>query len=269
MGKLTEAKRLELKKRLKAVMITKIKRLTEAPERYQGEEDEDEEYGAAMGDAPPVPAAPAPTDAPAEPRREPQDVAAPAPAAPEQDVAAPEQAPTAPERDVAIPGMDDAPVDGMDEPAPEPEMDPAPEAKPGEVDGDSAIRGAKVKLFFDRLEASPTLMTYLNFATPMEQGQAIERFAQMVGVPSSELPHMMKNLRQMSQKRESRHRKKKVLETKFVAFYNGKKIEIDGTSLYDAKKKAIEQLKIPRSKQGLLSVVNADEHDKGNSYKYN
>lgn len=44
-------------------------------------------------------------------------------------------------------------------------------------------------------------------------------------------------------------------ESIFFAFYNSKKIEITGKDLYDAKQKAIKELKIPKSKQGLLSVV--------------
>ena len=41
----------------------------------------------------------------------------------------------------------------------------------------------------------------------------------------------------------------------FVAIFNGKKINIEADSLYAAKLKAIEELKVPKSKQGLLSVV--------------
>lgn len=52
-------------------------------------------------------------------------------------------------------------------------------------------------------------------------------------------------------------------ETKFYAFWNGNKIEVEGNSLWDAKQKAITQLKVPKSKVGLLAVVNASEHDKG------
>ena len=52
-------------------------------------------------------------------------------------------------------------------------------------------------------------------------------------------------------------------ETKFYAFFNKKKHTIDGKSLYDAKQKAILKLKVPKSKVGMLSVVNAKEHDRG------
>jgi len=52
-------------------------------------------------------------------------------------------------------------------------------------------------------------------------------------------------------------------ETKFYAFFNKKKHTIDGKSLYDAKQKAILKLKVPKSKVGLLAIVNAKEHDRG------
>ena len=41
----------------------------------------------------------------------------------------------------------------------------------------------------------------------------------------------------------------------FVAMYNGKRAEIDADTLFEAKKKAIQELKVPKSKQGLLSVM--------------
>jgi len=43
--------------------------------------------------------------------------------------------------------------------------------------------------------------------------------------------------------------------TKFTAIYNGKKISIEGKSLWDAKQKAIKELKVPKSKEGLVSVM--------------
>lgn len=55
--------------------------------------------------------------------------------------------------------------------------------------------------------------------------------------------------------------------TKFYAFFNGKKHEIEGTSLWDAKQKAITKLKVPKSKVGLLAIVNASDHNKG-SFKF-
>lgn len=41
----------------------------------------------------------------------------------------------------------------------------------------------------------------------------------------------------------------------FIAMYNGKRVEIEAETLLDAKKKAIQELKVPKSKQGLLSVM--------------
>jgi hypothetical protein len=58
-----------------------------------------------------------------------------------------------------------------------------------------------------------------------------------------------------------------VNEVKFYAFFNNKKHEIEGKDLLDAKQKAITMLKVPKSKVGLLAIVNANEHDKG-SFRY-
>lgn len=54
-----------------------------------------------------------------------------------------------------------------------------------------------------------------------------------------------------------------VNETRFYAIFQGTKHEIEAKDLYDAKKKAIADLKIKKKDQGLLSIVNADQHDKG------
>jgi hypothetical protein len=56
---------------------------------------------------------------------------------------------------------------------------------------------------------------------------------------------------------------KRMNETKFIAFFNGKKHEVEGKDLWDAKQKAITMLKVPKSKVGLLAVVNAGEHERG------
>jgi hypothetical protein len=56
-------------------------------------------------------------------------------------------------------------------------------------------------------------------------------------------------------------------ETKFIAFFMGKKIDIEGKDLYDAKQKAITQLKVPKSKVGLLAVVSA-ESQKNQDFKF-
>jgi predicted ABC-type ATPase len=52
-----------------------------------------------------------------------------------------------------------------------------------------------------------------------------------------------------------RQQQAKMEQGGFVAIYNGNKISLEADSLYAAKKKAIEELKIPKSKQGLLSIM--------------
>jgi hypothetical protein len=61
--------------------------------------------------------------------------------------------------------------------------------------------------------------------------------------------------------------KESVNEGKYYAFFNNKKHEIEGKDLWDAKQKAILQLKVPKSKVGYLAIVNASEHDRG-SYRF-
>ena len=53
----------------------------------------------------------------------------------------------------------------------------------------------------------------------------------------------------------------KLTETKFIAFYQGKQHHIEGKDLLDAKQKAIAYLKVPKSKQGLLSVKSQTSMD--------
>jgi hypothetical protein len=45
---------------------------------------------------------------------------------------------------------------------------------------------------------------------------------------------------------------------RYVAFYGGKQIEVEADSLYSARIRAIAQLKVPKSKQGLLAVMCAE-----------
>ena len=45
----------------------------------------------------------------------------------------------------------------------------------------------------------------------------------------------------------------------YVCFYNGKRIELYADNLLDAKLKAIEAFKAPKSKQYLISVVLAEK----------
>lgn len=52
-------------------------------------------------------------------------------------------------------------------------------------------------------------------------------------------------------------------ETDFIAFWNRKQYPIKGKDLWDAKQKAIAQLKIPKSKQGLLTIKSKKSMDAG------
>jgi hypothetical protein len=67
--------------------------------------------------------------------------------------------------------------------------------------------------------------------------------------------------------RTPRVQEQQLEETKFIAFFMGKKIDIDGKDLYDAKQKAITQLKVPKSKVGLLAVVSA-ESQKNQDFRF-
>ncbi len=79
-----------------------------------------------------------------------------------------------------------------------------------------------------------------------------------------ELEKTVDQLVKISNTEEDEKAKKQPMgEGKFYAFFNRKKHTINGKSLYDAKQKAITQLKVPKSKVGLLAVVNAKEHDRG------
>ena len=60
-----------------------------------------------------------------------------------------------------------------------------------------------------------------------------------------------------------REGKEQLVETKFYVFWNGKRTEIDGNSLWDAKQKAITQFKVPKSKIGLLTVVSVSSQENG------
>lgn len=44
----------------------------------------------------------------------------------------------------------------------------------------------------------------------------------------------------------------------YVGFYNGKRVEVYASNMWRAKEKVIEQLRVPKSKQGLVSVVLAE-----------
>jgi hypothetical protein len=51
--------------------------------------------------------------------------------------------------------------------------------------------------------------------------------------------------------------------TTFIARFNGKKIELEAKSMFDAEQKAIKELKVPKSKRGLLSVMSKESYERG------
>ena len=48
----------------------------------------------------------------------------------------------------------------------------------------------------------------------------------------------------------------------YIAFYNGKRIEVNADSLYAAKVDAIRVFKVPKSKQHMVSVLLCESGDK-------
>ncbi len=60
------------------------------------------------------------------------------------------------------------------------------------------LQRAKVRVFFDRLKKNPTLMGYLNFTSPVEQVQAITEFAELVGVPKSQVVALLTGIKKVA-----------------------------------------------------------------------
>lgn len=178
---LTETQELRLRK----VLISKIRRLREAPGMDRPQDDEDVDMN--PDDA---------TDAsiPAIPQRDP------APQAPSEPVDAAPQANvgfTDGENPFSEPSTDaapEAPAEPDDVEAPD--MNPEPKATDDEQ---SSLRAAKVKMFFDKLETSPALMNLLTFNSPLEQVEAIQAFAELVKVPRGQLLPLLKGIRSISQ----------------------------------------------------------------------
>lgn len=83
--------------------------------------------------------------------------------------------------DVEIPGMDNPDVE--------------PDANAAATNADDKVRQAKVKLFFDKLASNDVLMNYLQFKSPLEQAEAIQKFAEMVGVPRGQLMNVLNSIR--------------------------------------------------------------------------
>lgn len=55
----------------------------------------------------------------------------------------------------------------------------------------------------------------------------------------------------------------------YAAFYNGKTYGLYANSLLDAKNKAVEHFKVPKSKQHMVSVILAEKDDKPVVHKPN
>lgn len=51
--------------------------------------------------------------------------------------------------------------------------------------------------------------------------------------------------------------------TTFIARFNGKKIELEAKSMFDAQQKALKEFKVPKSKRGLLSVMSKQAYERG------
>jgi len=170
-----------------------------------------------------APAAPTAPDA-AAPAPAAKPVAKPAGAAPAAAAAPSKSVPSGDTAPVAIPGMDnDKPVD----------------ANAASVDAEQKVQQAKVKLFFDKLAASPQIMGYLKFTNPLEQVEAIQRFAELVGVPKGQLSNVLAGIQQASSaqmeskirrligliRESSRGHKKALLESKRDTTWAVKQIE--------------------------------------------
>lgn len=46
----------------------------------------------------------------------------------------------------------------------------------------------------------------------------------------------------------------------YVAFYNGKRVEVKADTLYAAKQEAVKQLKVRKSQEHMVSVVLAEKN---------
>lgn len=56
----------------------------------------------------------------------------------------------------------------------------------------------KVKTFFNKLQKNEGLMQYLDFRNPVEQAEAIIKFASLVGVPTGKIPAIIASFRQLN-----------------------------------------------------------------------
>lgn len=64
--------------------------------------------------------------------------------------------------------------------------------------GKEKLGKVKVRMFFSKLQKHDALMQYLDFRNPVEQAEAIIKFASLVGVPQSKIPAILASFRQLS-----------------------------------------------------------------------
>jgi len=72
-----------------------------------------------------------------------------------------------------------------------------PEANTSPGENQQSLERTKVKLFFDALQKSDRLMSLLQFQNPIEQAQAIIKFAEIVGVPAGSITGLIQQIRQL------------------------------------------------------------------------
>lgn len=141
--------------------------------------------------------------------------------------------------------------------------------KPGQVVSDPFAKAfaspTQIKEVEDRevFMAKSSLDSIIKAATELKSKIGDEE----TDIPAWIQDHITNSDNYISQANKGFYKQESISETKFYAFWNGKRIDIEGNDLWDAKQKAITQLKVPKSKVGLLAVVNASSHDKG-SFKF-
>lgn len=47
----------------------------------------------------------------------------------------------------------------------------------------------------------------------------------------------------------------------YVGFYNGQRVEVHATGMWEAKEKVMRHFKVPKKKEGLVAVVLAERPD--------
>lgn len=179
--------------------MEELTRLQEAPQVDVAQDDEEQDekkYDPTVREPEPQnPAPPADVDsepAPQKPQKPSQEPAqSQKPQAKQEPVSSPEQF------DDPEPEQDQEPQVDAPEPEPDAVEDPA-----DDVDKQQKLTKTKVKMFFNKLAKNNQLMTYLQFNSPTEQVEAIQQFAELVGVPRNQLVNLMTQMRQISREKQ-------------------------------------------------------------------